>query len=186
MDQQIAVALYHRDHFSKGQTRKILGHGSYHWGIVIITPPSRQTSHDPSEYHSFEATDASKIDPVTWRLKNPTMDWWLRSQTNFPGDLASLNEKLLGLVVIGAAPTDVSTDEFRGVFERIPLPVKNTVPQESCVSWALDAVRAVQTEGWASDFDISQFSDWALEFADKSLDDLGSRVQIVPYPNTKP
>lgn len=184
MDQQIAVALYHRDHFSKGQTRKALGHGSYHWGIVIISK-SQQASEHTSTYHVFEATDASEIDPATWRLTNPTMDWWLRSQTNLSGGLSSLNEKLLGLIVIGAAPSEVSTEGFQHVFEKIPLPVKNQSPQQSCVSWALDAVRAVQRENWVSDFDIGQFQDWALGFADERLDDQESRGQVVPYPNTK-
>ncbi|GAB0137871.1 hypothetical protein EsDP_00006124 [Epichloe bromicola] len=77
MTQLVTIALYSRDHFSRGNARQIFGHEAYHWGIVIM--PQRSQGRD---CQAFEATDASDIDPVTFRMTNPTMDWWFRVKEN--------------------------------------------------------------------------------------------------------
>ncbi|KAF4123845.1 hypothetical protein GMORB2_5561 [Geosmithia morbida] len=176
----ITVALYHRDQFSRGDSRRIFGHEAYHWGFVI-TPPLEATSQGPSPSpsldSSFDATDTAEIDPVTFRMNNPTMDWWLRAEERIDSEA---NPKLLGRVVVGKIPEEDGSmpdaAELRAFFGAVPLPVKNTHPQQSCVTWIMDAIRALQRRGWVEEFDIEQFKDWALRYADERLRGSGSKM----------
>ncbi|OAA43643.1 hypothetical protein NOR_04218 [Metarhizium rileyi] len=127
---------------------------------------------------SFEATDASTIEPVTFRVSNPTMDWWFRVREDIDPEKSS---KLLGRIVIGQLPHGVSIAELRGLLERVPLPVKNTHPQQSCVTWAMDVIRTLQGEGWVWDFELDPFKDSALSYADERLKGSTSREQKVKY-----
>ncbi|EQL01878.1 hypothetical protein OCS_02402 [Ophiocordyceps sinensis CO18] len=65
----VTVALYDRGQFSRGNARRVFGHEAYHWGMIIMPRISQGR-----DCQVFEATDASEIDPVTLRLKNPAMD----------------------------------------------------------------------------------------------------------------
>ncbi|KAF4453158.1 serine threonine kinase [Fusarium albosuccineum] len=161
MARLIAVALHHRDRFSQGSARRTFGYEAYHWGIMIVSEASQG-----QDCCSFDATDASEIDPVTFRMTNPTMDWWFRVKEDVD---IGLCEKLIGRVVIGQVPDEVSSAEVRGLFARIPLPEKNTNPQQSCVSWTVDAIRALQSQGWAQSFRVDEFKDWALSYADERM-----------------
>ncbi|KFA60005.1 hypothetical protein S40285_08693 [Stachybotrys chlorohalonatus IBT 40285] len=174
MKRHISVALYHRDHLSRGRTRKALGYEAFHWGIFTMAEAS-----NTEDCCAFEATDISEIDPVTWRMGNPSMDWWFRVKPNV--DL-TLDSKLLGRIVIGAIPSEVSDVDLEQFFRQIPLPAKNTYPQQSCVTWVLDAVRALQEKVWASAFDIEEFRAWALEYADDMLREESVREDVVHYP----
>lgn len=107
------------------------------------------------------------------------MDWWFRVKPNV--DL-TLDSKLLGRIVIGAIPSEVSDVDLEQFFRQIPLPAKNTYPQQSCVTWVLDAVRALQEKVWASAFDIEEFRAWALEYADDMLREESVREDVVHYP----
>ncbi|KAJ4265309.1 hypothetical protein NW762_004594 [Fusarium torreyae] len=128
--------------------------------------------------HAFDATDASEIDPVTFRMNNPTMDWFFRSKINIDPMLSS---KLLGRIVIGQIPDERSGEELSNFFERVRLPVKNTHPQQSCVTWVIDAIGALQQQGWAPAFNLDQFKEWALSYADERMKKSGSREPIVRY-----
>ncbi|KID87956.1 hypothetical protein MAJ_10761, partial [Metarhizium majus ARSEF 297] len=169
----VTVALYHRDHFSQGNARRAFGYEAYHWGILIMP----QTSQG-QDCHVFDATDASDIDPVTFRMKNPTMDWWFRSKTDAD---PALGTKLIGRIVIGNVPDEVSKTELEGFFGKVPLPVKNTHPQQSCVTWVEDAIRTLQEEGWVREFDIHRFKDWALSYADERMKGEDSAEPPVQY-----
>lgn len=157
----IAVGLHHRDHFSQGSARRTFGYEAFHWAIVVMP----EGNHDRG-CRSFDATDTSDIDPTTFRMRNPTMDWWFRVDENFD---PALNVKLLGRTVIGRLPEGVSSTELRDFFAKVPLPVKNTHPQQSCVTWAVDAIQALQEQGWVRKFQLDQFKDWAVSYADERM-----------------
>ncbi|KAF4586027.1 serine threonine protein kinase [Ophiocordyceps camponoti-floridani] len=168
----IAIALHHRDHFSHGKARQTFGNEAYHW-TINITPEANQ-----SHGCSFEATDATTIDPVTFRMTNPTMDWWFRHEEDV--NLTS-SPKLLGSVVIGEVADNMSSAQFRDFFARVRLPAKNTHPQQSCVTWVADAICALQERGWVTKFDIDQFKCWALSYADERMKGMASTEPIVKY-----
>jgi hypothetical protein len=161
MSKRAIVALYHRDHLSRGHYRRIFGYESYHWGFVITPENSQGQDSD-----SYEATDATELDPVTFRMNNPSMEWWLRCNESFEPEQ---NPKLIGRIIIGIVPEHISQDELKAFFKTVPLPVKDTEPQQSCVTWTIDAVKALQQKGWAYSFDIEKFKDWALAYADDRL-----------------
>ncbi|KYK56532.1 hypothetical protein DCS_03532 [Drechmeria coniospora] len=170
----VSVALHHRDRFSEECFRKTLGYQSYHWGIIIMPQEGQGQL-----CHTFEATDASEIDPVTFRLQNPTMDWWMRSRLDVHLELSG---KLLGRIVIGQVPEEMSTADLKDVFDKVPLPVKDTHPQQSCVTWAVDAIRHLQRLGWVSEFQLDQFMDSALAYGhDRMLKDGKSTEPKVKY-----
>ncbi|KAH8178366.1 serine/threonine protein kinase [Sarocladium implicatum] len=175
MSRLIAVALYHRDHFSKGQARRTFGADGFHWAIAIIVPGAEEAA---GGRRVFDATDASEIDPATFRLNNPSMEWWFRDQQTADPTLAA---KLLGQLVIGQVPAEAQPDELRDFFEAIPLPVKDSNPQESCRTWVLDAIRALQKRGWAPAFDLQNFEDEAVAYADRRLEDTDSKEPSLKY-----
>lgn len=173
MERQIALTLSHRDHLSHGKNREMLGYEAYHWGVMVMPKNSQG-----NDCETYEATDATEIDPVTWRMVNPTMDWWLRAKATVD---PALSDKLIGRIIVGVVPREVSHAALKKLFEGIPLPVKNTHPQQSCVSWAVDAILALQKKGWAWAFDMNQFQDWSLSYADERLKGQGPREAVVSY-----
>lgn len=120
-------------------TIEINGYEAFHWVILIIPEGSERR-----QCKALDATDTSEVDHVTLRLKNPTMDGWFRPRDNVDPELSS---KLMGLIVIGDTPREMSYTELRDFFQqRIPLPVKNMHPQQSCVTWVVHAIHEVQEE----------------------------------------
>ncbi|EGX90556.1 hypothetical protein CCM_06976 [Cordyceps militaris CM01] len=158
----VTLALYHRDTLSRGNSRRIFHYEAYHWGLLFTTggpnaPP----------LYAFDATDTSDIDPVTFRLRNPAMDWWLRAEARPPP-----NPKLLGQLVVGAVPPREEErweEELKALLEQVLLPVKNTHPQQSCVTWAVAALERLQDRGWVRPFDLDRFKDAALAYADARI-----------------
>ncbi|KAK4153917.1 hypothetical protein C8A00DRAFT_14897, partial [Chaetomidium leptoderma] len=173
MARLVTVALYHRGDFSRGHMRGVFGYEAYHWGI-LVTPEVSQGR----DCYSFDATDASEIDPVTFSLRNPTMDWWFRGRDHVDPALSS---KLLGRIVIGQVPDEVLNTELRDFFKQVPLPVRNKDPQQSCVTWVVNAIRALQMQGWAGEFELDQFKDWALSYADDRMRGLDSKEPKVAH-----
>lgn len=120
MTRLVTVALYHRDHHSEGRSRQIFGYDAYHWGIIVMPESSKDR-----DCNTYEATDLSEMDPITFRIKNPRMDWWYREKENINPELGS---KLIGRIVFGQIPEHVLNPELHEFFTSIPLPVKNTNP----------------------------------------------------------
>ncbi|KAF9768816.1 hypothetical protein IL306_013829 [Fusarium sp. DS 682] len=171
MVQQVAVALYDRGNFFRGDKRRVFGYEAYHWGIVIMPE-----NHQAQDYHAFCATDVSEINPVTFRMRNPSMSWWLRSEENInPGEGA----KPLGCIVIGEIPDDITFAQLDEFFNSISLPVKNTHPQQSCVTWIIEAIHALQEKDWVPQFELEQFKDSAVSYADERMS--GSNSEITYY-----
>jgi hypothetical protein len=167
--QLVAVVLSDRGDFSRGNRRKVFKYEAYHWGIIILP---EQPDHDGPVCQTFEATDAAEIDPVTFRLNNPAMVWWFRHRDAV--DIET-SPQILGCIIVGRVPEAVTDNELRDVFERITLPAKNTEPQQSCVTWAVDAIRDLQARCWIDDFELGQFKDWALGYADERMKGSESR-----------
>lgn len=140
---QIAVSLWHRNHYSEGRNRKIFGYEAFDWGFMIM-PKEGQSGHACVAY---DATDSNTLDPATLRMTNPTLDWRVRTKTVDP----HLSSKLLGSAIVADVPVGVSTDDLHVFFYSIPPPVKNRDPQQSCVTWAVDAPLALQKKGWVQD-----------------------------------
>ena len=176
MSLNIAVGLYHRDQYSLPEKRHIYGYEAYHWSI-LITPPISQ-GQDCQEY---DATDSSEVDPITLRLNNPTMDWWFRAK---PDVDPQSNIKMLGRVVIGQAPAEVSRSDLGDLFQQVPLPIKNQDPQQSCVTWVTNAIISLQEKKWVQTreaIDVEEFKRWALAYANKRHDDPGSSKDVEEY-----
>ena len=172
---RIAVGLYHRNNLSEGRMRDIFEHKAYHWGIFVLAGESGR------HHWSFEATDASEIDPVTFKLNNPTMDWWFRGQDSIDPERSS---KLLGMVIIGEIPDELSFDGMEAIMEAVPLPIRNREPQQSCVTWVGNAIQALQRQGWVpKEIDIDRFKDFALEYGDDRMKrEHATKPKTVPYP----
>jgi hypothetical protein len=175
MSKLIAVALYHRDHFSQGNGRRIFGHEAFHWAVMITPEVS-----NGQDCQCFDATDSSEVDANTFRMNNPSMDWWFRAQPSVNPVLSPA--KLLGRLVIGRVPEDVSDAELQDLFRSVPLPVKNTHPQQSSVTWAVDAIRMLQSKGWVSrSFSIDRLKDAALSYADDRVTGASATQPEVKY-----
>lgn len=161
----VCIGLHHRDRLSEGNMRRVFGYEAYHWAIVVM--PEQSTGQD---CWTFEATDATYLDPVTFRMVNPKMEWWFKINSNadLERDL-ELSSKLIGIVVIGQISDNMLYDEVLGIMKSVPLPVADQNPQQSCVTWAGNAIRTLQGQGWISLFDVGQFKDWALAYADDRM-----------------
>ena len=158
---QVCVALFVREPYSYGRHRQIFGYEAYHWAIMVVY------SQGTTEFcDAYEATDASEIDPVTWRMNNPDMDWWIRTRTE---SKLLLSSKLLGRLVIGTIADGTSRSDLGELFSQVPKPVKNTDPQQSCVTWVVDAIQALQDRGLVEPFDIGKLKDQALFYADRRM-----------------
>ncbi|OAA63952.1 hypothetical protein ISF_04661 [Cordyceps fumosorosea ARSEF 2679] len=95
------------------------------------------------------------------------MDWFLDAKGLSSPRVDPLSStQLLGQLVIGELPADVTPEAVHALFETVPLPVKKTHPQQSCVTWVLDAVERLQERGWARLFDVEKTKEDALAYAD--------------------
>ena len=171
----IAVGTYHRDHFSRGNARKTFCYAAFHWGIILMSASDRDGQ---QPYQSFDATDAIELDPVTFRMTNPTMDWWFRVREGVDPAVPS---KLIGRIIIGNVPDEISSADVKNHLEKALLPIKNTHPQQSCVTGVADAIEALQTQDWAKQFDVVRFQDEALAYGDETIKGDGSEEPSIKY-----
>ncbi|KAM5349316.1 hypothetical protein ACJ41O_005823 [Fusarium nematophilum] len=158
---RLVVTLHHRDEFSLGDHRQNLCYEAYHWGIMIMPKTSKG-----SDCNAYDASDASDIDPETRQLRNTNLEWWFRAKRGVNPERSG---RLLGRIVIGKIPNNISDHAVEDLLRGIPLPVKNAHPPQSCVTWTLNAIVALQDAGLAWSFDLDKFRDWALAYADQCL-----------------
>lgn len=168
---KVVVAMYNRPGYESELHRKHLGHETFHWGILISPEQSKGKDCD-----AYDATDRNTIDPVTFRMENPTLKWWLNARG--PVDPA-LSGKLLVRIFIGAVPHDKSSRDVKELIDKVPLPKKDQDPQQSCVTWVKGAIRAFQEEEWLGDLAVETFMDWALSYADRKRAD--TRVPAIVH-----
>lgn len=165
---RIVVTVHHRDELSLGENRLRLGHSAFHWGILVMPKTSRG-----KDCSAYDVSDGSGMDADTGQMRNTALDWEFRPK-RLIDPLRS--GRLLGRIIIGKIPNDVPVSAIEALLKDIPLPDKNANPRQSCVTWTLDAILALQGAGLARNFDLGPFHTWALEFADRSLAN--------PSPNT--
>ncbi|KAL2751851.1 hypothetical protein ACRALDRAFT_1078301 [Sodiomyces alcalophilus JCM 7366] len=167
---QIAVALYRRDPISGDpRKRKIYQHESYHWGVLII---------QGKVYDAYDATDRNNLDPVTWTQENPTLGWWFKANRGIDPDKS---RKYLGNVIIGTVPSDKSRDDVHAFLKQVPLPIRHQNPQQSCVTWVANAIRAFREAQWLDDMNVEEFLDWTLDYADRRLANAHETPRVVYY-----
>jgi hypothetical protein len=174
---RVVIALYHRNSHSLKENRAKLGYEAYHWGVLIMP---KETRNDRHHHHcnAYDATDMAVIDPKTGENSNPHMDWFFRPQHDID---PFANGRLIGRIIVGKLPKNVTGDEIDKLLAAVPLPVRDADPRQSCVTWALDALSTLQASGWAWGFDIGQFKDWALAYGDQCMANMGSD-NITQYP----
>ena len=178
---RIVVALYHRDRLSLGDNRKRLGYEAYHWGILVMPKKPPRTDGRPG-CNAYDATDITVTDPKTRRDLNPDNDWFFRPQHHIN---PSSTGRLIGRIIVGKLPRNVADSDIDNLLAEVPLPVKDASPTQSCVSWALGALSALQASGLAWSFDVGQFRDWALAYGDRCMANLGAD-NVCEYPITPP
>lgn len=95
---------------------------------------------------------------------NPNRDWHLRAKL---GVSPILSGRLLGKVMVGKVPNNVTDAKIEALLKEVPLPAKNT--GQNCVTWTLATIQALQKEGLAEAFDVNPFMTKALGLADEWL-----------------
>lgn len=146
---RIIVSLSHRGRLSLPPHREKLGLEAYHWGLLISPKHSKGADCD-----SYDVSDAISVDDAdnNWRFrKRPMIDPLATGQ-------------LLGKIVIGKIA--VREENICALLREVPLPLKEIDPAQSCVTWTLDAIRALQRADVVSGFDVDRFAAWALEKGD--------------------
>ena len=93
-----------------------------------------------------------------------------------------LDVKHIGCIVVGEWPDEMSFEELSHLFGRVPLPQKNRAPQQSCVTWVVEAITELQKRDLLPAFDTKQFLDWGLSYADdRMLGEGSARPAIATY-----
>lgn len=138
-----------------------LQYEAFHWGI-LITP---KTSSGPDSL-AFDVSDAAVPDPVLRLDRNPHRNWMFRPKARVDPVRSG---RLIGRVLIGKVPNNITDLQIQSILATVPLPVNGATPRQSCVTWILAALIALQNTGIARKFDVSQFIVWALSYADHAL-----------------
>ena len=164
---RIYITIHHRGALSLGKDRAKLQHSAFHWGILVAPK-------------SFNGTDCTMYD-VTNSLQpiqdhrhdlNVDGNWFFRSRQHV--NLFRDNVKVIGRIMIGKVPNNISDDRIEGILKNeVPLPDKEAVPVQNCVSWTWSAVQALQDGGLvAQKFRVEDLAAWALEYADYCIANL--------------
>ncbi|EKV04775.1 serine threonine protein kinase [Penicillium digitatum] len=170
---QVFLSLHHRDALSIGGNRQRFGHAAYHWGIVI----SPKISKGPDCY-AFDVSDGIILDPARRVNLNQEGNWFFRGRANINPEKSG---HLLGRVMIGKVPNEVTYVELHGLLEAIPLPQKSTLPEQNCVTWTRAAICKLQENGLVEQFDLGRFMDESLAFADQRLQSIESKPASINY-----
>ncbi|CAG8921750.1 unnamed protein product [Penicillium salamii] len=170
---QVFLALHHRASLSIGENRQRLGYAAYHWGILV----SPKISKGP-DYYVFDVSDGILLDPVNRVNLNPNGDWHFREKANMDPEE---NGNLLGRVMIGKVPNEVTYAEIHDFLRTIPLPQKGVLPEQNCVTWTRAAICRLQENGLVEKFDLNRFMDESLAFADQRLQNLNTTPARINY-----
>ena len=165
--------MYHREGYSTGRNRQILGYEAFHWGILVMPREGE------AEYDAYDATDRNEIDPRTFRMENPNLDWWFDAKEGIVD--TSRGGRLIGRITIGVVPDGTSSCDVRKFLKEVPLPERNQTPQQSCVTWVGNAIRALHEIGWIDRFSVEIFMKGALSYGDDRMRDLESFSNVTYY-----
>ncbi|KAJ5473493.1 hypothetical protein N7475_003059 [Penicillium sp. IBT 31633x] len=170
---QVFLSLYHRDSLSLSNNRQRLGYAAYHWGIIVAPKNSKG-----SNCYVFDVSDGIILDSVNRVNLNPDGDWHFRERANVHPERSG---HLLGMVMIGKVPNEISYAQIRGILELIPLPRKDALPEQNCVSWTKAAISRLQENSLVEKFELDRFMDESLAFADQRLRSTESTSPRINY-----
>ena len=51
--------------------------------------------------------------------------------------------------MIGKVPNEITDGEIQAHLDSVPLPIKDAVPEQNCVSWTRDAIQKLQAQSIA-------------------------------------
>lgn len=156
---RVMVTIHYRDELSLRDNRARLGLSAYHWGILI--QPKNPKGLDSNAY---DVSDGARPDPMARQDLNPSRDWHFRAKL---GVSPILSGRLLGKVMVGKVPNNVTDANMEDLLRKVPLPIKNT--GQNCVTWTLATIQALQKGKLAEDFDVNEFMTKALGLADEWL-----------------
>ena len=71
--------------------------------------------------------------------------------------------------MVGKVPHEVTISQIEDILRPVPLPVKDAVPKETCVTWVKAAIRALQEAELVEKFDVDGFMAHAQDFANKRM-----------------
>jgi hypothetical protein len=174
---QVFITLHHRDEVSLGESRQRLGHAAYHWGVLISPKVSKGR-----DCHVYDITNAARPDPITRVDLNRDRNWLFRAIANID-PLSS--DHLLGMVMVGKVPNGTSYIDIEDLLRSIPLPKKDTVPEQNCVTWVKAAIQKLQCAKLAEQFDLNKFMNYALGYADQRMGNSGTAASTINYTNRK-
>lgn len=174
---QVFVTIQYRDELSLGENRQKLGYAAYNWGILISPKVSAG-----KDCYAFDVSDAARPDPETRVDCNPNRDWVFRSKPNVD---PLFSGHVLGRVMIGKVPNDIGTSAIEARLAAIPLPEKEAVPEQNCVSWTMSAIQALQEIRLAEQFDLKEFMAYAIRYADQRLKAVDATANVVNYTRRK-
>ncbi|KND86749.1 hypothetical protein TOPH_08602 [Tolypocladium ophioglossoides CBS 100239] len=113
---RVVVTVHHRDELSLGNNRDRLGYEAFHWGILC---------------NAYDVSDGATIDPDTWQDLNPSREWYFRPKH---GVDPVRSGRLLGRIIIGKVPKNITDADIKALLADVPLPAQNATPQQSCVT----------------------------------------------------
>ncbi|KAF3028981.1 hypothetical protein E8E15_009918 [Penicillium rubens] len=116
--------------------------------------------------YTFDVSDGVLLDPVRRVNLNPNGNWVFREKANINPQNSG---HLLGRVMIGKVPNEVTYAQINGLLAAIPLPQKGALRVQNCVTWTKAAIWKLQENGLVEKFDVGQFMDDSLDFADKRI-----------------
>ena len=165
---RVIVAIHHRDRFSLGEDRQRLQHGAFHWSI--LTAPKSSKGADNIAY---DVSNGARESPDGSTAPNPNGEWFFRGKGNVDPQRSS---HLIGRILIGKIPNDISDAQIKEKLRQVPLPDKAAIPEQNCVSWIWDAIRVLQDANIIGKFDMGRFAEWALTCADTCMSEMNPRI----------
>ncbi|KAJ5756306.1 hypothetical protein N7533_005849 [Penicillium manginii] len=158
---QVMVTLFAREghFFSKNQNQnhhRQLEHNDFLWSIIIR--PKKPQGHDSD---CFDIRHTSS-EPVRRNQPKPKGDWQFRAITQYE---PSKDHRLLGQLMIGKIPLEVSHNEIMELLKDIAYPRKDAQHHENGINWIRTAIRHLQMTGIAEEFDVDEFLDHARDRA---------------------
>ncbi|KAJ5706321.1 hypothetical protein N7536_002010 [Penicillium majusculum] len=161
---RVFLSIQHRNSLSVGENRQRLGYAAYHWGILICSKKSKASS-----CYFFDMSDGVLLEDSPNRVNlNPEFNWLFREkQISVP----TTSARLLGMVMIGKVPNEVTWEQIHGLLAAVQVPKNNAVPEQDCVSWAKAAVCKLQEKGLTAKYnlDLDLLMDRSLAFADERI-----------------
>ncbi|KAH8158177.1 hypothetical protein CIB48_g10067 [Xylaria polymorpha] len=149
---RVFVAAYFREGITSSQgSEELLHHARFHWAIWTEPKGSTGTGtcYQTIKYDRF--------------INNP--DWCGWQYECISNADYTRSGSMLGRIMVGKLPNDVTLSLMADTLSTIPLPTENNHPPENCVNWIVATLQELQRRGWVDNFDIQRFMDYALRRA---------------------